>query len=103
MGFRGIVFRVIEIGSQGEDGSRRQTDWLGITILVLPVHIPVGDPQQWQSRAIGKSRGQAELAAKIVRVRDDGVEVDVGLEPGTQNDLVRFSPGGMSIWSVQSV
>src|SRR5262245_47607556 len=55
-----VVLGVVEVGGERQDRAFRQADGAGVSILVLPVEVPVGDPEQRADRAIGKRRGQAE-------------------------------------------
>ena len=63
-------------------------DGLGVAVLVLPVEVPVVDPQERLDCPIGQGGGQAELAAKVMSVGHDGVKVNIGLEACAQDDLM---------------
>ena len=97
-----VVLGIVEISREGEQGSLGQADGFGIAVLVLPVEVPVGDPQQGLYGSVGQGRGQAKLATEIMGVGHSGVEVDVGPESHALNDFVPLPPAGMSIWSVLS-
>jgi hypothetical protein len=57
-------------------------------ILILPVEIPVLNPQQRQRRSIGQRRDGLHLFPEIVRVRHDAVGLHVDLHPQPPGDGV---------------
>ena len=94
MGIARVFRGVVKEDGECQKRALGKTNRLQVSILILPVEIPILDPEQRLNRPVGESRRQAKFAAEVMGVGHDRVKMHVRLDSRADDDRVPLVAGG---------